>query len=130
MNQHPGLIEELRADIPHTIRVLDSQYQLQDYTCAVHSFDLVGNETYVEIATYGLGRTFAGREFVDFVVDAGFVEHAWLSYTHAAIIERDSIAAVASLRRDPLEILLIWREPVDAVAVSQADTTIMVLGDE
>lgn len=66
VEEHVGLLEELRQRLGHTIRPVESQESLAGYTCAVHAFHLVANPTYVDVASFGLGRTFAGKDFVEF----------------------------------------------------------------
>lgn len=68
VNAHPSLIEKLRAAIEHTIVALDSGTPIDQFTCGVHAFHLVGDPTYTDIASFGLGRTFAGKEFIVFLL--------------------------------------------------------------
>jgi len=73
VNEHPDLIKQLRASIEHTIVVLESGTAIDQYTCAVYAFHLVGDPTYLSIASYGLGRTFAGKEFIAFLLSNNFL---------------------------------------------------------
>jgi hypothetical protein len=68
VQEHPARIEALQSKHGHTITVVDSEYPIERYTCGVHAFYLIEDPTYVEIAGFGLSRTFAGPEFIDFLV--------------------------------------------------------------
>lgn len=67
--EHAARIEQLRANTAHTIAVLNSEHPIDRYTCAVFAFHLVEDPTYIEVASFGLGGTFAGPEFVSFLLD-------------------------------------------------------------
>jgi hypothetical protein len=68
VREHPTRIEALRVGYDHTIVVIESEHPIDQYTCGVHAFHLVGDPTYLEVAGYGLGRTFAGAEFMTFAL--------------------------------------------------------------
>lgn len=68
VGEHPAGIEALRADTDHTITIVESEHPIERYTCGVYSFHLVENSTYLSVATTGLGGTFAGAEFIQFVL--------------------------------------------------------------
>lgn len=68
LGEHVKLIESLKGDLPHTIVPLESPYPIEKYTCVVHAFDLTGVPEYEAIAGWGLGRTFAGAKFVQFLL--------------------------------------------------------------
>lgn len=68
IEDHPRAIEELRSRFGHSIEIVESSHPITSYTCAVHAFGLIDDQTYIEVASYGLGRTFAGREFVEFIL--------------------------------------------------------------
>jgi hypothetical protein len=70
LKDHLTLIELLRIEVHHTITPVASEYPIERYTCAVHAFDLTGDTTYVEIASFGFGRTFAGADFIQFLLDS------------------------------------------------------------
>jgi hypothetical protein len=71
VEEHARRLGELHVHIPHTIRVLESEAPLGAYTCVVHAFYLVGDPTYEGVASFGLGKTFAGKDFVESLVRAG-----------------------------------------------------------
>ena len=66
--RHAALIEELRRTTDHSITVRRSEPPLARYTCAVHAFHLVEDRVYLRVATFGSGRTFAGSEFITFLL--------------------------------------------------------------
>jgi hypothetical protein len=66
--EQAAMLERLRGEFAHTIEVLDSNHPIESYTCAVHAFHLVGDAVYREIADSGLGRTYAGTDFVEFAI--------------------------------------------------------------
>ena len=68
VHEHPARIEALRPEHGHTIVVVESDFPIERYTCGVHAFYLIEDPTYVKIADCGLGRTFAGREFISFLL--------------------------------------------------------------
>lgn len=67
VDEHPAHIKVLQRAHRHTIKVIKNEYSIQLYTCGVHAFYLVDDPTYVEIAGYGLGSTFAGPGFINFL---------------------------------------------------------------
>ena len=68
ISRHGALLDDLNAHFCHSISEVESELPLEQFTCAVYAFDLVNNPTYVDIATFGLGSTFAGRDFVEFAL--------------------------------------------------------------
>jgi len=68
VQEHPACIEALQPERGHTIAVIESEYPIERYTCGVHAFYLMEDPIYVEIASFGLGRTFAGPEFINFLL--------------------------------------------------------------
>ena len=68
-HEHPAHIEHLRSETNHSIVVVESEHPIERYTCAVHAFHLTGNATYEEVASYGLGLTFAGSDFINFLLE-------------------------------------------------------------
>ncbi len=73
VNEHPVLIKQLRTPIEHSIVVLESGISIDQYTCAVFAFHLAGDPTYVDIASFGLGKIFAGKEFIAFLLSNNFL---------------------------------------------------------
>ncbi len=69
VNQHLEKIQDLASVTGHSIKVIDSFYPIEDYTCVVHSFQLIQDPLYVSVAEFGLGRIFAGSEFIYFLLD-------------------------------------------------------------
>jgi len=68
IGDHPARVEQLAAEIAHTIVLRESAHPLDRYTCAVHAFHLVEDPTYLKVVTTGLGSTFAGAEFIEFLL--------------------------------------------------------------
>lgn len=71
--EHPDCIETLRGEYGHTIEILDSPCPIEGYTCAVHAFQLTDDPTYIQVASFGSGQTFAGAEFVTFLMKTGLL---------------------------------------------------------
>ncbi len=87
LQEHPAHIESLRSETNHSIVVVKSEHPIERYTCGVHAFYLVEDPTYRKIATFGLGRTFAGPDFVMFLL-----EHQLLAQRHhASVLPNDLI---------------------------------------
>ena len=74
VEQHPGWVAALRTEFGHTVKTVDSEFPIGTYTCGVHSFYLINDPTYLDVASFGLGRTFAGAEFIYFLLDHGLIE--------------------------------------------------------
>lgn len=74
VEQHPGRLEALRTEFGHTIKIVDSEIPIGGYTCGVHSFSLVNDPTYLEVASFGFGKTFAGADFINFLLYHGLIE--------------------------------------------------------
>lgn len=74
VSKHPRLVRSLRARAPHTIRIAQADQSLSRFTCAVYAFDLTEDTHYQQIASYGTGQTFAGRDFVEFLLSAQRLE--------------------------------------------------------
>jgi hypothetical protein len=68
--EQAAMLEQLQGDFAHTIEILDSEHPIESYTCAVHAFQLAGNTVYNDIRHSGLGKTFAGKDFVEFAIKA------------------------------------------------------------
>lgn len=68
IGEQAAMLEQLRMEFAHGIRILDSEHPIEGYTCAVHAFHLLGDAVYQEIAASGLGSTFAGKDFVEFAI--------------------------------------------------------------
>jgi hypothetical protein len=66
--EQAAMLERLRDEFAHTIQISASNHPIESYTCAVYAFHLVGDAVYREIADSGLGKTFAGRDFVEFAM--------------------------------------------------------------
>jgi hypothetical protein len=79
ISRHGILLDALNVRISYSISKVESEFPLDKYTCAVYAFDLGDDPTYEDIATFGLGSTFAGREFVEFALDNGQLDIAKVS---------------------------------------------------
>jgi hypothetical protein len=69
IGEQAAMLERLRGEFAHTIEILDSNQPIESDTCAVHAFQLIGNRIYDDIRHSGLGRTFAGKDFVEFAIN-------------------------------------------------------------
>lgn len=67
--EHLAHVEALRTETNHSIVVVESQHPIDRYTCGVHAFHLIEDPTYLSVACSGLRRTFAGTEFIDFLLE-------------------------------------------------------------
>src|ERR1700677_2772214 len=70
---HAAQNEALRAEIPHTVFVRDSCAFIDRYTCGVYAFDLIEDPSYIDIASFGMGTTYAGKEFIDYLLRTGLL---------------------------------------------------------
>jgi hypothetical protein len=70
---HAAQIDTLRAEIPHTESIRDGPAPNNRYTCAVHAFTLVEHPTYLAIAGFGRGETFAGKSFIEYLLKHGLL---------------------------------------------------------
>jgi hypothetical protein len=61
-------ISKLRLTTKHSIVIVESEYPIERYTCAMHAFHLVENPIYIEIASFGEGHIFAGHNFINFLL--------------------------------------------------------------
>ena len=84
LQEHPVQMEALRREVEHSVVVMESEYRIERYTCGVHAFHLVEHPTYMEIASFGLGRTFAGSEFINYLIG------------NRLLIPRDQLSVVQS----------------------------------
>ena len=73
LQEHPALIVSLQEETNHSIVVVESEHPIERYTCAVHAFHLIDNAIYEEVASFGLGLTFAGYEFINFLLERGLL---------------------------------------------------------
>lgn len=71
--QHPALLAELTRDWPNSICVTESPHPIERYTCLMHVLDFTEKPKYIAIASYGLGRVFAGAEFAHWLIDRGLL---------------------------------------------------------
>lgn len=70
VSQHPALLMQLTRDVQNSnsIRILESEYSIDRYTCVMHAFDFTEKLEYARIASYGLGRIFAGATFIHWLL--------------------------------------------------------------
>ena len=73
VEQHPLIIQELISSYDHSIKLVHSQYPIDGYTYVVYSFGLTQDPTYLAIAGSGLRRTFAGADFIHFLLHHGLI---------------------------------------------------------
>jgi hypothetical protein len=69
VEQHPLMIQELASPSGHSIKLVDSQYPIAEFTCVVYSFGLTKDPIYLSVASFGFGLTFAGAQFIHFLLD-------------------------------------------------------------
>ena len=69
--QHPRLLNELMTSYPHTIRILESHYKIDRYTCLMHVFEFTEKPGYIAIATFGDESIYAKPEFAHWLIDKG-----------------------------------------------------------
>ena len=62
VEEHLSMIQELIPPFDHSIKLVHSQYPIDGYTCVVYSLGLTQDPTYLSIAGFGRGRTFAGAD--------------------------------------------------------------------
>lgn len=70
---HSGMLEELSNEIQNTIQISESEYPISRYTCLMYVFDFTEDPRYVDIASYGLGRIFAGTAFMNYLIDKDYL---------------------------------------------------------
>ncbi|VFQ45923.1 hypothetical protein [Desulfoluna butyratoxydans] len=68
VSQHPALLMQLTRDVQNSIRILESGYPIDRYTCVMHAFDFTEKPDYTAIASFGSGRIFAGATFIDWLL--------------------------------------------------------------
>lgn len=68
VSQHPALLMQLARDVQNSIRILESEDPIDRYTCVMHAFDFSEKPEYTEIASFGLGRIFAGATFIHWLL--------------------------------------------------------------
>jgi hypothetical protein len=73
VQQHAALLADLHQQFQHSICPLESIEPIESYTCAVYSFHLVADPTYTLVASSGQGGTFAGKEFVEWIIQQGML---------------------------------------------------------
>ncbi len=71
VEEHPRLLNEVSSEIAHSIRILDSEFSTDSYTCFPYAFDLVDDPDYIEISKLGSGRVYANSEFVAYLLEHG-----------------------------------------------------------
>lgn len=74
VDTHSGMLEELSNEIPNTIQIVESEYPIDRYTCLMYVFDFTEEPRYVDIASFGLGRAFAGTDFINYLLDENHLE--------------------------------------------------------
>lgn len=92
VERHPAQVEALRAEFGHTIQVVESELPISGYTCGVHSFGLIDDPTYRDVAGFGCGKTFAGAEFVQFLLANGLLEEKVAGVAGDLVIYFDGVA--------------------------------------
>jgi hypothetical protein len=75
-HQHRADLKIISDEIPNTIRILDNGLAVDRYTCGMHALGLEESEEYAEVAGYGLGLVYAGREFFEWVVTGQHLHQA------------------------------------------------------
>jgi len=73
VTRHPTLLAEMSCDWPHSVRIVDSAHPIHRYTCLMHVFDFTEKPDYIAIASYGIGRVFAGPAFAHWLIERGLL---------------------------------------------------------
>ncbi|OGW49798.1 MAG: hypothetical protein A2Z50_05795 [Nitrospirae bacterium RBG_19FT_COMBO_42_15] len=73
VSQHPALLMQLTRDVKNSIRILESEYPIDKYTCVMHAFDFTEKPEYTKIASFGLGRIFAGGTFMHWLLARNYL---------------------------------------------------------
>lgn len=63
-DSHKNLIQELRHEFNHTIETIDSHTPISRYTCAMHAFDLIENQEYIQIIHAAPSYVYASPSFI------------------------------------------------------------------
>jgi hypothetical protein len=69
VSQHPALLDAVSRECPNTIKLLVSSHPVELYTCLVHALGFVNRPEYTAIAARGFNKVFAGRAFVQWLLD-------------------------------------------------------------
>lgn len=73
VSQHPALLMQLTRDVQNSVRILESEYPIDRYTCVVHVFDFTEKPEYTEIARFGLRSIFAGATFIHWLLARNYL---------------------------------------------------------
>lgn len=65
------LVQAIAAEIPHSIVSHQSQHDLTRFTCVMHVLGFAGQNRYAEVATLPGHNVYAGKEFVEWLIDSG-----------------------------------------------------------
>ena len=71
--QHPVLLAEVTREFPNSIRITESSYPIDRYTCLMHVLNFTEKPEYIAIAAYGTGRIYAGTDFAHWLIERGLL---------------------------------------------------------
>ena len=71
--QHPVLLAEVTRECPNSIRITESSYPIDRYTCLMHVLNFTEKPEYIAIAAYGAGRIYAGTDFAHWLIERGIL---------------------------------------------------------
>lgn len=74
ISTHSILLEELSSEIHNTIQILESEYPIDRYTCFIYVLNFTEDPEYINIASFGIGRVFAGTAFMNYLVDKNYLK--------------------------------------------------------
>lgn len=63
------ILDAVTRDLPNGIKLLDSPYPIQRYTCVVHVFEFTEKPEYTAMASRGFNVVFAGPAFVHWLLE-------------------------------------------------------------
>jgi len=74
VSNHAAQLAAITETHLNSVQPLPSEQPIASYTCAMHALGLVGNPTYKCIAQFGLGRIYAGKDFVHWLIATKWLE--------------------------------------------------------
>jgi hypothetical protein len=74
--EYLALFAAVGRDWPNTIRLRQSSYPIQSYTCVMHVFEFAGKQEYLDLVSHGLNIGIAGPKFVQWLLEKSLLrEH-------------------------------------------------------
>ncbi len=69
VSAHEKILREISLNFPNTIRMTHTDDPIACYTCVMHALEFVDRPEYGEIANFGIGRIYAGAEFMHWLIN-------------------------------------------------------------